>query len=302
MPTTRYTVHNGRIVSENRNGIERDYVPDPLGSTVALLDNTQAKTDTFQYWPYGEERSRTGTTPTPFRFVGSRGYYRDSARLTYVRARYLQSVRGNWLSADPLGFGGGDLNIYRHRGIDPSGLGIVSDFQCVDNTAIWCCQRVLIHKGTEWYKEFPDVTTEPGPQTTPRCQKCCASYGFATVGDWCNAIAQWEKKQTPLWPNDIICLLRNQWVPDRAQNLCKNVPDPNGTGWCQHCVASCILARNCGRRASTWAGWCKEMKDLTGCSGHQFDPRGDMGRNRDGLKCAEGKADCFTCCRQLGPH
>ena len=42
---------------------------------MALLDNTQAQTDTFAYWPYGEERTRTGTTPTPFRFVGALGYY-----------------------------------------------------------------------------------------------------------------------------------------------------------------------------------------------------------------------------------
>ena len=68
MGTVRYTTVNGEIIAEKRNGVRRLYVPDPLGSTVALLDNTQAQTDTFSYWPYGEEKSRTGTTPTPFRF------------------------------------------------------------------------------------------------------------------------------------------------------------------------------------------------------------------------------------------
>ena len=48
-----YTVLDGEIISENRGGVERDYVPDPLGSTVALLDNTQAQTDTFTTWPLG---------------------------------------------------------------------------------------------------------------------------------------------------------------------------------------------------------------------------------------------------------
>src|SRR5947207_2497373 len=48
------TVVNGEVLSENRGGVKRDYLPDPLGSTVALLDNTQTKTDTFTYWPYGE--------------------------------------------------------------------------------------------------------------------------------------------------------------------------------------------------------------------------------------------------------
>ncbi|GAB4453130.1 MAG: hypothetical protein OHK0029_05310 [Armatimonadaceae bacterium] len=67
MGTVSYTVVNGRVLSEKRNGVRRQYVPDPLGSTTALLDNTQTKTDTFSYYPYGEEASRTGTTPTlPF--------------------------------------------------------------------------------------------------------------------------------------------------------------------------------------------------------------------------------------------
>ena len=61
-----YTTINGEIISENRNGVERDYVPDPLGSTLALLYNTQIKTDTFTYWPYGQVKTRTGTTASPF--------------------------------------------------------------------------------------------------------------------------------------------------------------------------------------------------------------------------------------------
>src|SRR2546423_15598667 len=107
----RYTVVNGEILSENRGGVVRDYVPDPLGSTVALLDNTQAQTDTFSYWPYGEERTRTGTTPTPFRFVGTAGYYRDSASRGYVRARHLGYVRGRWINPDPTGVFADELNL-----------------------------------------------------------------------------------------------------------------------------------------------------------------------------------------------
>ena len=65
-----YTV-NGEILSETRDGVERDYLPDSLGSTVALLDSSQNLTDTFSYWPYGEVQARTGTNPTPFQFGGT---------------------------------------------------------------------------------------------------------------------------------------------------------------------------------------------------------------------------------------
>jgi RHS repeat-associated protein len=78
------------------------------------LDSSQAETDTFAYWPYGEEVSRTGTTNTPFTFVGTLGYYRDSATRSYVRARHLDTGAGRWMTEDPIGFAGGDWNLYRY--------------------------------------------------------------------------------------------------------------------------------------------------------------------------------------------
>lgn len=67
MGTVRYTVIDGEVVAEKRNGVRKQYVPDPLGSTAAMLDSTQVQTDTFSYWPYGEVASRTGSTPMTFR-------------------------------------------------------------------------------------------------------------------------------------------------------------------------------------------------------------------------------------------
>src|ERR1041385_6090551 len=125
MPVTNYTCINGEVLSENSNGTKRDYVPDPLGSTVALLDNTQTKTDAFEYWPYGEVRTRTGTTATPFQYVGTLGYYRDSASREYVRARTLRTDQGRWLTEDPIGPYHRDRYGYASQGpvtdVDPSG-------------------------------------------------------------------------------------------------------------------------------------------------------------------------------------
>ncbi len=102
MPTVRYTSVNGEILAEKRGGVRKLYVPDPLGSTAALLNTSQAKTDTFTYWPYGEERSVTGTTPTPFRFGGTGGYYRDTSSRSYVRARHYQPNYGRWLTEETI--------------------------------------------------------------------------------------------------------------------------------------------------------------------------------------------------------
>ena len=97
------------------------YVPDPLGSTVALLDNTQAQTDTFSYWPYGENDARTGGTGTPFQFVGTAGYYRDSGSRAYVRARTLDTQKTRWISKDPL-----RSNMCNNSALHKGGLNILS--------------------------------------------------------------------------------------------------------------------------------------------------------------------------------
>ncbi len=40
MGITRYLTVDGEILSETRNSVESDYIPDPLGSTAALLSTT----------------------------------------------------------------------------------------------------------------------------------------------------------------------------------------------------------------------------------------------------------------------
>src|SRR5580658_1018176 len=104
-----YTVINGEVVAENRGGVRSCYVPDPQGSTVALLDNTQTQTDTFTYMPFGTTTHVTGTNPTPFQFLGTLGYYTDSPGRNYVRARVVEPDNGRWMTQDPIGFYGGDL-------------------------------------------------------------------------------------------------------------------------------------------------------------------------------------------------
>ncbi len=99
-----YSTWGGQIVHENRGGVERGYVPDTLGSTIALVDSTGTITDTWKYWPYGEVSSRTGTNATPFTYIGTLGYFKDLvSKLTYIRARFYQSLIGQWMTTDPIG-------------------------------------------------------------------------------------------------------------------------------------------------------------------------------------------------------
>jgi RHS repeat-associated protein len=99
MATTTYTNFNGQIVSENRASTILDYMPDPLGSTAALLDSSQSQTDTWEYWPYGDEESHSGASVSGFTWLGSWGYF-SSQVLTYVRSRFYDPSTAQWLSVD----------------------------------------------------------------------------------------------------------------------------------------------------------------------------------------------------------
>ncbi|HLK14992.1 MAG TPA: hypothetical protein VKT78_09315 [Fimbriimonadaceae bacterium] len=97
-----FSTFGGRIVAENRGGVIRQYVPDNLGSTVALIDTGGTVTDTYDYWPYGEERVHTGSSTTPFTFCGALGYFKDFLDMLYVRARHLRVDLTQWMTIDRL--------------------------------------------------------------------------------------------------------------------------------------------------------------------------------------------------------
>ena len=114
------------IVYENRNGVERFFAPDTLGSTAMLMDPTGTVTDTFTYWPYGEIVNHTGSSTTTFTYVGTLGYYFDAVvNWFYVRARIYRQALARWLTLDllwpalrPFSYVGARPTIM----VDPTGL------------------------------------------------------------------------------------------------------------------------------------------------------------------------------------
>jgi RHS repeat-associated protein len=104
------------------------YHHDAQGSTRLLTDSNQQVTDRYEYDAFGNQRSVTGTTVNPFRFVGQLGYYYDAdSGNYYVRQREYRPTIIVWLSADPLRFEASDENWYRYglnsptNTTDPSG-------------------------------------------------------------------------------------------------------------------------------------------------------------------------------------
>jgi len=73
---------------------------------------------TYRYDSFGRIISQTGTLDQPFTFTGRE--YDPETGLYYYRARYYDPKAGRFISKDPIGFGGGDLNLFRYVGNDPA--------------------------------------------------------------------------------------------------------------------------------------------------------------------------------------
>lgn len=118
----------GPLLSENRGGTEYYHHYDALGSTTMLTDDTGTVTDTFEYDAWGNIVERTGTTPTPYQWLGKIGYQFDAQLNSfYVRRRAYSPIIARWESADPLGLLR-VLHLYAYANnapllfVDPSGL------------------------------------------------------------------------------------------------------------------------------------------------------------------------------------
>ena len=109
--SARYDVLDGEVIAEKRGASRYVYGVDPLGSVVHLLDSGLNRAATYVYWPYGEVQSHTGVD-TPMQYVGRLGYYTSTTNRVYVRARWLRPDLARWMTEDPIGFAGGDWNLY----------------------------------------------------------------------------------------------------------------------------------------------------------------------------------------------
>jgi RHS repeat-associated protein len=113
------------------SGGARSFLTDALGSTLALTDTTGTVQTSYTYEPFGKTTT-TGTASTnPFQYTGREN---DGTGLSYYRARYYSSTLQRFISEDPIGFFGGDTNLYAYVGnnplkfIDPTGLTFQSNW------------------------------------------------------------------------------------------------------------------------------------------------------------------------------
>ena len=187
-----YVYGNGLISRISAANERRMYHYDYRGDTIALTDASGTITDAYAYDEYGRLLANQGNTPNAFRFVGRHGVMDEGGNLYLMRARFYDAGVGRFLSEDPVGFGGGDWNIYSYVGnnplvnSDPNGLTserVLRAFRSWVNTTdisyweqesfLWSAEGDMYQAGINALNSIP---------LTPGAWKATASNSIKTFG------------------------------------------------------------------------------------------------------------------------
>ena len=92
-----YTI-GADLVSQERDGRTSFYLYDGHGSVVGLANESGVVTDTYAYDAFGNLISSTGSTENYYRYCGEQ--FDESTGLYYLRARYMDTSAGRFISQD----------------------------------------------------------------------------------------------------------------------------------------------------------------------------------------------------------
>jgi RHS repeat-associated protein len=117
-------------LTRTTGGGTEHYLIDPVGSTVALTSGTGAVQTEYSYEPFGTAAAGGASSGNELRYTGRED---DGTGLYYYRARYYHPGLQRFIAEDPIGFAGGDVNLYAYvfnnpaNFTDPLGLDGVKD-------------------------------------------------------------------------------------------------------------------------------------------------------------------------------
>lgn len=97
-----YYVYGIGLISEETANVPSYYHFDNRGSTIALTSSNETITDTFEYGPYGELISRTGTLDVLFRYNGKFGVVTDENNLVFMMTRYYNTDIKRFVNQDSV--------------------------------------------------------------------------------------------------------------------------------------------------------------------------------------------------------
>ncbi|MFZ5503509.1 MAG: RHS repeat-associated core domain-containing protein [Pseudomonadota bacterium] len=101
-----------------KSGTMYRIITDHLGSVRLVVNTTDGSiAQRLDYDSYGNVTTDTNPGFQPFGFAG--GLYDNDTKLTRFGARDYDAESGRWTAKDPIGFNGGDSNLYAYTANDP---------------------------------------------------------------------------------------------------------------------------------------------------------------------------------------
>lgn len=95
----------------------RNFLADGVGSTLALTDSTGTIQTQYSFDPFGNTTSSGASSTSSYQYTGREN---DGTGLYFYRARYYNPTLQRFISEDPIGFAGGDANLYAYVGNSPT--------------------------------------------------------------------------------------------------------------------------------------------------------------------------------------
>jgi RHS repeat-associated protein len=180
---TEYTYGLGLVSQVTASGTAYYYDYNLQGSTVGITNSAGVYVNRYSYDPFGQVTTISAGIANPFTFVGQYGVSSDGNGLIYMRARYYDPGTGQFASNDPLGFAGGDTNVRRYAGgeptslIDPTGFDDFKDFCAHAQLGDWAWLRGWLRSQLDnawnqvtsawnqvatWLQQNPDIAAQIG--------------------------------------------------------------------------------------------------------------------------------------------
>jgi RHS repeat-associated protein len=137
---TRYYIYGqGLLAMVNPYNEVYCYHFNATGSIMAITNQNQEIVNKYAYTPFGLIVDKEESIPQPFKYVGEHGVMTEPNGFYYMRARYYDPLVGRFISEDPMGFDGGDVNLYVYASNNPilfaDPLGLCS--KSPDDLTIW---------------------------------------------------------------------------------------------------------------------------------------------------------------------
>lgn len=93
------------------------FLTDALGSTIGLTNSAGSLATNYTYDPFGATTMGGTSNANSYQFTGREN---DGTGLYYYRARYYQPTFQRFVAQDPIGFAGGDPNLYGYAFESPT--------------------------------------------------------------------------------------------------------------------------------------------------------------------------------------